>query len=73
MAKDFEEEEQTIAENPLTPERAAAALKFLEKCQYITTCVLALAEVCDEFEDADGARMLRKFADDFREYEATTL
>lgn len=71
--QDWEEQEQAIAENPLTKARVQAAEQFMEKCAYTTTCLLAIAETLELLDDATGARMLRSFAEEFREHEATTL
>lgn len=68
-----EEQEETIRENPLTRQRVLAAEKFLETCAYTTTCILALAETLEKLDDQIGARLLRSFAGEFVEHEATTL
>jgi ppGpp synthetase/RelA/SpoT-type nucleotidyltranferase len=73
LQRQQEEAEETIAENPLTPARVKAAEQFLEKCAYTTTCILALAETLQLLDDDVGARMLRSFAEEFREHEASTL
>lgn len=68
-----EEQISEIFENPVTAVRVAAAGAFLEKCMYVTTCLLSMADALEELDDTVGARVLRTYASEFAEYEASTL
>lgn len=70
---DWSEAEDAIAANPLTPRRVQMGHEMLEGCTYATTALLALAEALASLDDHIGARMLRGWAEELREHEATTV
>lgn len=67
-----DEQISEIFENPVTVARVAAAGAFLDKCMYVTTCLLAMADALEDLDDTVGARVLRTYASEFAEYEATS-
>lgn len=73
MANQYAEQEEAIAQNPVTAHRVRLAQKFLEECTFTTTCLLSLADALESIDESTGATILRKWADEFREHEATTL